>query len=162
MRARLNHPLALAALMHALLSAQESPAPVPPVPTTSAATPAPTMQRIESYTYDPSGRRDPFVSLLGAVSQPRVAVQRGEGKAGLAVAEISVRGVMQSRGGFIAIVQGPDGRTFVVRPGDRFADGTVKEVYADGLVIVQEVKDPMSLVKQREVSKKLRSLEAKQ
>ena len=46
--------------------------------------------------------------------------------------------------------------------GDRLFDGIVRAVNAEGLVIVQEVNDPLSLVKQREVSKKLRSLEAKE
>jgi Tfp pilus assembly protein PilP len=89
-------------------------------------------------------------------------LQRGEGKAGLSVAELSVRGVMQSRGAFIATVQGPDGKTFIIHAGDKLADGLVRAVNAEGIVVVQEVNDPLSLVKQREVSKKLRSLEAKQ
>jgi Tfp pilus assembly protein PilP len=82
--------------------------------------------------------------------------------AGLSVGDISVRGVMQSRGGFYAMVQGPDGKTYMMHPGDKLLDGTVKTVNAEGLVIVQEVNDPLSLVKQREISKRLRSLEAKE
>jgi Tfp pilus assembly protein PilP len=73
-----------------------------------------------------------------------------------------VRGVMQSRGGFYAMVQGPDGKTYMIRAKDKLLDGTVKAVNAEGLVIVQEVNDPLSLVKEREITKKLRSLEAKQ
>ena len=46
-----------------------------------------------------------------------------------------------------------------MRQGDKLADGAVKAVTAEGLVIVQEVNDPLSLVKQREVRKPLRSLE---
>jgi Tfp pilus assembly protein PilP len=81
--------------------------------------------------------------------------------AGLAVADVSVRGVMQSAGNFYAMVQGPDGKTYMMHPGDKLLDGTVKTVTHDGLVIVQEVNDPLSLVKQREITKRLRSLEAK-
>jgi hypothetical protein len=69
---------------------------------------------------------------------------------------------MQSRGGFYAMVQGPDGKTYMMPPGDKLLDGTVKSVNAGGLVIVQEVNDPLSLVKEREISKRLRSLEAKE
>jgi type IV pilus assembly protein PilP len=129
-------------------AAQQPPAIPPPPPT-------------ENYTYDPSGRRDPFQNLIAGGSEPKLG-PRGEGKAGLMVAEVSVRGVMQSRGAFIAMVQGPDGKTFLIHQGDRLADGTVKAVNAEGLVVVQDVNDPLSLVKQREVSKSLRSLEAKQ
>ena len=128
----------------------------------AAKSPEPADPQPESYFYDPGGRRDPFVSLLGTGNQPHVTPARGEGKSGLAVAEVSVRGVMQSRGGFVAIVQGPDGRTFLIHQGDKFSDGVVKAVTAEGLVVVQDVNDPESLVKQREVSRKLRSLEVKQ
>jgi predicted ATPase len=46
-----------------------------------------------------------------------------------------------------------------VHPGDRFLDGTVKTNTPQGLIIVQEVNDPLSLVKQREIRKQLRTLE---
>jgi Tfp pilus assembly protein PilP len=77
----------------------------------------------------------------------------------MTVAEISVRGILQSRGMLIAMVQGPDNKTYMLRQGDRLADGAVQAVTAEGLVIMQEVNDPLSLVKQRMVRKPLRSLE---
>ena len=57
------------------------------------------------------------------------------------------------------MVQAPDKKTYVIHQGDKFADGVVKAVTTQGLVIVQDVNDPLSLVKQREVRKMLRSLE---
>jgi hypothetical protein len=57
------------------------------------------------------------------------------------------------------MVQGPDNKTYVVHQGDKFADGVVKSVTPQGLVIVQDVHDPLSLVKQREIRKLLRSVE---
>jgi len=77
----------------------------------------------------------------------------------MTVAEISVRGILQSRGMLIAMVQGPDNRTYMLRQGDHLADGAVQAVTAEGRVIMQEVNDPLSLVKQRVVRKPLRSLE---
>ena len=88
----------------------------------------------------------------------RVA-QKGEGAAGLTVAEVSVRGIMQSRGALIAMIHGADNKTYIVHQGDKLADGTIKTITPQGLIIVQEVSDPLSLVKQREVRKLLRSLE---
>jgi len=113
----------------------------------------------ENYTYQTGGRRDPFTSLIGTGTEPRAPLQRGEGLAGMMVNELTVRGVMQSRGAFLAMVQGPDKKTYVVHAGDKFMDGTVKTVNAQGLVIVQNVNDPLSIEKQREVRKLLRSLE---
>jgi type IV pilus assembly protein PilP len=146
-------------LTPALAFAQANPAPEPAAPPATAAPVAPASPLPESYTYDPSGRRDPFLNLLGSNQEARTAVVRGEGKAGLTIAEVSVRGVIQSHGRYIAMVQGPDGKTFLIHQGDKLADGLVKAVNAEGLVVVQDVNDP--LVKQREVTKKLRSLEAR-
>ncbi len=81
------------------------------------------------------------------------------GLAGLSVDEISVRGVVAGESGYVAMVMGPDNKTYLVRPNDKLLDGTVKAVTAQGLVILQEVNDPLSLVKQKEVRKMLRGLE---
>ncbi len=89
-----------------------------------------------------------------------MASRHGGGAAGMSVAEISVRGVLQSRGSLVAMVAGPDNNTYIVHPGDKFLDGTIKTITPQGLVIVQEVNDPLSLVKQREVSKLLRNVES--
>jgi Tfp pilus assembly protein PilP len=113
----------------------------------------------ENYTYDPGGRRDPFINLLGSGIDARQPSRKIEGPAGMTVAEISVRGVLQGRNGVIAMVQGPDNKTYIVHPGDKLADGSIKSITAQGLVIEQAVNDPLSVVKQREVRKLLRGLE---
>ena len=71
-----------------------------------------------------------------------------------------MRGVMQSRGALVAMVQGPDNKTYIVHQGDKLARRHDQErSRRRGWSIVQEVNDPLSLVKQREVRKLLRSLE---
>jgi type IV pilus assembly protein PilP len=136
-------------------AASTTPAATPPAtqaPDTTPKPPAP-----EGYSYDPAGRRDPFTNLLGGGNGP--TSRKGEGPSGIAVAEISVRGVMQSRSGLIAMVQGPDNKTYIVHQGDRLLDGSIKTITAQGLIIEQEVNDPLSVVKQREVRRLLRGLE---
>jgi Tfp pilus assembly protein PilP len=138
-------------------TAPQAPAAAPPAPAPSPSQQPPPP---DNYTYSADGRRDPFMSLLGTgPDRGATPTKRGEGVAGMTLAEISVRGVLQSRGNLIAMVQGPDNRTYLVRQGDRLADGTVQSVTAEGLVVMQEVNDPLSLVKQRIVRKPLRSLE---
>jgi type IV pilus assembly protein PilP len=150
--------------MIALLFLMLSQPPVPAAPAPAAPPPA-APQAFEPtppdpYSYDPDGRRDPFLSLLGVGADcGGAAPRRGDGVAGMTTAEISVRGILQSRGISIAIVQGPDNRTYMLRQGDRLADGAVQAVMADGLVIEQEVNDPLSIVKQRVVRKPLRAAE---
>ena len=126
----------------------------------SPVAPAPLPAPGEGFTYDAEGRRDPFLNLLAAGTSTALSAHRPEGSAGLATAELTVRGVVSSRGALVAMVQGPDDRTHIVRAGDKLLDGTVKAVTAEGLVIVQDVTDPLSLVKQREVRRLLRSMEA--
>jgi hypothetical protein len=123
---------------------------------TQAAPPPPQ----ESYSYQPDGRRDPFLNLIGTGSDPMSSGKRGEGPSGMLVAEISVRGIMQSRGALVAMIAGPDHKTYIVHQGDKLLDGSIKTITPAGLVFIQEVNDPLSLVKQREVSKLLRATES--
>jgi Tfp pilus assembly protein PilP len=139
---------------------QGQPAPAPGATAPAPASPPPAAAPAqEAYTYKPDGRRDPFLNLLGTGTENKLTSHKGEGPAGMTVGEISVRGVLESRGALIAMIQGPDNRTYVVHQGDKLLDGTVKSVTPQGLVIVQEVNDPLSLIKTREVRKMLRSLE---
>ena len=153
------------ALVFALASAaaalqQPAPAAQPPAPAAATPTPAPQAPPpTETYVYQPAGRRDPFLNLIGSGSEGRATSRRGEGPSGMTLAEISVRGVMQSRGSLVAMIQGPDNKTYIVHQGDKLLDGTIKSVTPQGLIVIQEVNDPLSLVKQREVRKLLRSLE---
>ena len=122
----------------------------------------PTAQQDE-YVYQPGGRRDPFLNLLGTgVTPPATPVRRGDGTAGLLINEIAVRGVMQSGGAIIAMVQGPDGKHHIIRAGDKLVDGSVKAVTLQGLVLIQNVSDPLSKEKRREVRKPLNSAEESQ
>lgn len=109
------------------------------------------------FTYRPEGRRDPFVSLVGRGSDPKASTSRPPGLGGMLINEVSLKGIMKERSGFIAMLQGPDKKTYVVRPGQRLLDGSVKTITADAVVFSQDVNDPLSLVKQREVRKTLRS-----
>ena len=77
----------------------------------------------------------------------------------MTVAVSSVRVIVQSRVTLVAMVPGPDNQTFLVHQGDKFLDGTIQSISPQGLIIVQEVNDPLSLVKQREIRKQLRTLE---
>jgi len=113
-----------------------------------------------AYTYQADGRRDPFVTLLNTgTTELRPVGRRPDGPAGMTLSEITVRGVMQSRDALVAMIAGPDNKTYIVHQGDRLFDGQIKTITHEGLVVVQRVTDPTATVKQREVQKLLRSLE---
>jgi Tfp pilus assembly protein PilP len=109
-----------------------------------------------AYSYDPQGRRDPFVSLVARGEGEHSASNRPKGPAGLLIGEITVKGIVRDRSGFIAMIQGPDAKTFSVRSGEKLMDGTVIAITADTVVFSQEVTDPLSAVKQKEVRKTVR------
>jgi len=132
-------------------------APAPPAPAATAPQ-KPDAAVPQGFTYNPEGRRDPFVSMLRrgdtADSGPRVS-----GLAGLGTAEVSLRGTVRKDGSYVGILKGVDTRNYIVRAGDKLADGTIQAISADALVILQQVNDPLSLEKQREVRKLLRQTE---
>ncbi|NOT24923.1 MAG: hypothetical protein HOP16_02365 [Acidobacteria bacterium] len=113
------------------------------------------------FTYSPEGRRDPFVNLTdrGADALANNG-PRPVGLAGLGASEVTLRGTLRSRDGFVAMLQGSDQKTYIVRPGDKLFDGTVSTISQNDLVILQQVNDPLSIEKQREVRKGLRQAEA--
>jgi type IV pilus assembly protein PilP len=139
----------------------------PPQAPASAAAPAePAAAPVEAsagvgFAYDPEGRRDPFLSLLGRGNDPRTATARPPGVAGLLIADVTVKGILRDKAGFVAMIQSPDSKTYIVRPGDRLFDGSVKSIVQDKVVFSQDVNDPLSLVKQREIPKAVRSAEGR-
>ena len=85
--------------------------------------------------------------------------RKATGLSSLATSDLMLRGVLQSRSAYVALVSGPDGKTYSARANDRLLDGVIRSVTPQGIVIMQEVNDPLSLVKQREVRKGLRNAE---
>jgi Tfp pilus assembly protein PilP len=116
----------------------------------------------QGYTYDPQGRRDPFVSLLrrgSDVTRTPAGTSRPNGLAGLETSEVTLKGTLASQGTYVGILQGSDQKTYIVKAGDKLFDGTIKVIAPDSIVIAQQVTDPLSLEKQREVRKLLRQTE---
>lgn len=122
------------------------------------AAPAPAAARPGGYAYDAGGRRDPFLALDNA-SDPRANGGKMNGLAGLMINEATVKGVVKSRGRLLAMVQAPDNKTYIVKASDRLLDGEVRAVTAEAVVFVQNVNDPLSPVRQREIRKPLRIVE---
>ncbi|HEX4912928.1 MAG TPA: pilus assembly protein PilP [Vicinamibacterales bacterium] len=152
-----------AALALPAVAGAQAPAPGQPPANQPAPKPAPNPDLPAppaNFEYTIDGRRDPFLSLVNRGADPRTSgnqpVKRAEGVPGLLTTEITVRGIVQTRGEYVAMVAGVDGKVYSIRAGDKLADGQVRQVTAQAVVILQEVNDPLSLEKQREVRKLLR------
>lgn len=135
------------------------PANTPPPAALAAAAETASTRPDDRAGYDPSGRRDPFVSLLSRGESRLPVGGRPAGVKGLLIGELSVRGTVHTNGTLLAIVQAPDNKTYTLHPGDTLYDGTVKVVAADAVIFLQRVDDPLSPVKQREIRKTLRTTE---
>ena len=106
----------------AAVHAQAPAAPATP-PATPAAAPKPALPSPPpNFQYSPEGRRDPFLDLVNrgtdAVRGTSASAKRPEGVPGLETNGLVVRGIVQSRGAWLAMVSGPDGKVFTVRSGD--------------------------------------------
>jgi type IV pilus assembly protein PilP len=156
--------VAVAVLAVAASAAAQAPSPAPP----AAATPAPggpdTVKSIleqglepppGGYTYNPQGRRDPFVSLQKPVEANRGPGTRPPGVKGFLIQEVALKGIVRDKTGYIAILLGTDGHSYFVRVGERLFDGVVTAIDAANITFRQEVTDPLSPVKSRDVKKSL-------
>ena len=173
----LTAPLESAAQGDAAIAAAGSPA---GKPASAATTPAPSGAKApeatavtaapggsaalppQGFSYNPEGRRDPFVNLLRRGSGLDLSSNPGSrpaGLKGLGAGEVTLKGTMASQGSYVGILQGADARTYVVRAGERLLDGTSRSITADALVILQQVNDPLSKETHREVRKVLRQTE---
>jgi Tfp pilus assembly protein PilP len=107
------------------------------------------------YSYSPQGRRDPFVSLLKPVSADQGARTRRPGMEGFLIQEVALKGIVRTPKGFTAMLLGTDGKSYFVNVGQRLFDGVIVSIDATTVTLRQEVSDPLSTVKSRDVRKTL-------
>lgn len=90
--------------------------------------------------YKGQGRRDPFAPLVTS-APPAAAVaadtaRRASGLAGLAVADAVLKGIITSGQTRIALLEAPDGKTYLARPQDRLHDAVVGRIDEDAVVLL--------------------------
>jgi Tfp pilus assembly protein PilP len=110
----------------------------------------------EGYSYDPSGRRDPFISLLQRTQAKDLPQQRPEGVPGLLIDEIEVKGIFELNRRVFAQVQASDkDKSYLIQEGDQLYDGEVVSIANGEVTFKQVVNDPSVIKPFREVVKKL-------
>lgn len=116
------------------------------------------------YTYNPQGRRDPFVSLTKPVAADRGPRTRKPGMEGFLIQEVALKGIVRvdgsgtgpaAKAGYIAIFLAADSKSYFVNAGQRLFDGVITAIDATSVSLRQEVTDPLSPVKTRDVRKSL-------
>lgn len=107
-------------------------------------------------SYDPSGRRDPFVPVLqqlglGPIDPTLPPLQR------VGLTEMSLIAVVWGAYGYTAMVQTPDGNGYAVRRGTRIGpnNGVVSAVTEKGIVVQERFTDVYGSKQEREYVKLL-------
>jgi type IV pilus assembly protein PilP len=112
-----------------------------------------------TYVYQARGRRDPFRPLI----EPRVrAVKTGPkiGLAALEVNEIKLSGIIWEQRGFLALVEAPDGKGYVLRVNDTIGgDARVAKITPEGVTFEVKGPTPLPQVRTRLVELRLRKEE---
>jgi len=111
-----------------------------------------------TFTYDPAGRRDPFLSPQDILqAQMSGQVCQGEGMECWLIQDVTVIGVLTRKNGNVALVIGPDGYGTTLHEGDKLYDGEVRKIDPDsGLVVFrQKINDPTRIKPFRDVEKGL-------
>jgi type IV pilus assembly protein PilP len=155
--------LALVLLPVALAAFAQAPPSPPPAPTENPIDTS-TVERIlrgdeaveagQGFTYDPAGRRDPFRSLLARQAKEELG-ERPPGLRGMGIEEIKLQGILKIPEGYVAMIQGTDNMSYLIRPGTVLYDGTVELIEQGKVVFRMQVADPKSLKPYREVVRTL-------
>jgi Tfp pilus assembly protein PilP len=143
----------------ATVAAAQAPA---PSPSPGSSTPDVVKNRIDqemapaagSYSYNSQLRRDPFVSLLRQVSETGPGKRR-PGMEGFLIQEVALKGIVKDKTGYVAMLLGTDGKSYFCRVGQRLFDGQITAIDAATVTFRQEVTDPLSSVRARDVKKTL-------
>ncbi len=105
----------------------------------------------EANTYDPSGRRDPFLAFIQSLEAKKEEanlppLQR------VSLTEINLVGVVWGGYGYTAMVQTPDGKGYAVRRGTHMGpnNGIVTSVTERGLIVVERFTDIYGKKQERE------------
>jgi Tfp pilus assembly protein PilP len=112
----------------------------------------------EVFSYDPAGRRDPFVSLVEnrpSEEESPQARERPDGLPGMLIEELIFQGTLETPDGMVAMVQGRDKIGYLLREGTQLFNGVVDDVSPGRVVFKQQVTDPQALKPYREVVREI-------
>jgi hypothetical protein len=107
-----------------------------------------------NYTYDPAGRRDPFIDLLIGLK----AKGPGAPKGALTVTDAKVVGITQGKDGYTAIIVGTDNKARFMKAGDKLYDGQIITIEKDRVIFRQDFTEENPAapgLRSKEVEKRL-------
>ncbi len=130
-------------------------------PVTSRVTSSATTTVVETvqpvYTYNPAGRRDPFAPIITKEEKKAKAGDRPPLER-YNLSEFKLTGLIWQGFGYNALVEGPDGKGYVVRVGTIMGPnrGVVKKITQEKMVIEEKFKNFSGGTERKEIVIELR------
>lgn len=138
-------------------------APTAPAGAKEPAVAAPQTLKAEDYFYNPSGRRDPFLSLLVLARESDRARMTGDipPLERHAIPEMRVIGIVAGPSGYVAMLEMPDGRGYSVREGSIVGrnKGVVRRIDRGSVIVEEALKTRLGELQQRKYTLELRKKE---
>jgi Tfp pilus assembly protein PilP len=118
----------------------------------AAVTPPPAAAPVlQVKPYSSAGKRDPFISPI-QVATTGVGACTG-GKRCLIINQITLRGIVRSVNGWIAVVENPAQKTYFLHESDAVLNGFVSRITGETVVFKENVVDALGQQTQRDVVK---------
>lgn len=133
-----------------------------PSPAVSAPSVTPQKEEVkaekEVYSYDPKGRRDPFVSLIEDIKTKPVQRKGMSPVEGFDVEEVKLIAIAWDSQQYYALVTLPDNKSYTIKKGMTLGlhGGKVSEVTRDAVIITEQIKDYKGQLKTKDTILKLR------
>ena len=109
------------------------------------------------YAYSPAGRRDPFTSIIIKEEKKSAAGSKAPLER-YPINEFKLVGVVWGGLGYHAMLEGPDGKDYLIRQGTKIGpnQGTVKKITQTTMIIEEKYKDPAGEINRKEIVIELR------
>jgi type IV pilus assembly protein PilP len=138
-----------------------APVPAPQQPrtavTSTVTSTVTTTAESEVYRYIPGGRRDPFTPIVireekKTLGGARTPLER------YAINEFKLTGIVWGGLGYHAMLEGPDGKGYFVKPGTIIGPnhGVIKKITQTSMTIEEKFKDPAGELQKKEIVIELR------
>jgi len=122
---------------------------VPTAPVAPAAAPPAAVQMAKPYSS--TGKRDPFLSPIQVATTGSGGCSGG--KRCLMINQITLRGIVKSVNGWIAVVENSAQKTYFLRENDPVLNGFVSRITGETVVFKESVVDTLGHQSQRDVIK---------
>jgi Tfp pilus assembly protein PilP len=101
-----------------------------------------------------AGKRDPFVSLA-VVRAQQIGATCGTGKRCLVIDQISLKGVVKTPNGMIAMVENTAKKAYFLRENDPVFNGYVLKITGDSVIFKENTTDNQGRTQTRDVVKRI-------